>query len=47
MLKHRCEMQRQGQLQARMVEAVAFGYSGAKSAKGSTAMQKILALLRR
>lgn len=46
MLKFRCEMQRQNQLQARIIESVAFGYSGIKSAKGSTAMRHILDLLR-
>ena len=47
MLHFQCEMQRQAQMQARRIEAVAFGYSGVKSEKGSGVMQKILALLRR
>jgi len=48
MQKYECEMRRQNQLQARVIEAVAFGYSGARSSdKRTNPLQKILALLRR
>lgn len=47
MLLYACEMRRQNHLQARVIEAVAFGYSGAKSAKKDSPLQKVLALLRR
>jgi len=46
MLHYGIAVQREQQLQARMIEAVAFGYGGVKSDKGNTAMQRILKLLR-
>lgn len=46
MLHYRIAMQREQQLQARMIEAVAFGYGGVESDKGNTVMQRILKLLR-
>lgn len=46
MLHYRMAMQREREAQARVVEAVAFGYGGIKSEKGNSAMQKILAVLR-
>lgn len=46
MLHYQIAMQREQQMQARMIEAVAFGYGGVKSDKGNSAMQRILALLR-
>lgn len=47
MRKYELEMRRQNHLQARIVEAVAFGYSGVRSSdKRNNPLQKILALLR-
>lgn len=46
MLMFRCEMQRQGHMQARLIESVAFGYSGVRSEKGPSVMRKMLNLLR-
>lgn len=43
----RCEMQRQHQMQAHAIEAVAFGYAGVKSSKGSNVMRKVIEWLRR
>lgn len=46
MLHYLMALQREREAQARIVEAVAFGYGGIKSEKGNAAMQKILAVLR-